>query len=130
MEDTKIMSQIPTVKKLEAGEQSDVQSGKPEVAEPLPYPEQQWEKVKTKLLALEEEAKKSAGQPDCNPFLWINKNIAPLRVVLTTNPNDKDALAKLAALKVPAKPNAGGVIKIPEAKQVEKLVEKPVVGAK
>ena len=52
------------------------------------------------LDALEAEAKKQTGSPSFNPFLWIKKNITPLRAAIKAN--EPDVAARVAALKVPA----------------------------
>ena len=55
------------------------------------------------LDSLEAKAKESAGKPGCNPFLWINAHIAPLRAKVAKEQTEATANA-VNALKVPEKP--------------------------
>jgi len=56
-----------------------------------------------RLDELETEALKSAGKTGCNPYLWVNSNIAPLRAKVAKEQTESTANA-VNALKVPEKP--------------------------
>lgn len=89
---------------------------------------QQKKEAEAKLVSLGEQAMKSAGQPGCNPFLWLKENVTPLANAFRLDPT-KEVYTKIMALVVPTTPNIE-TPKIPEAKQVEKLVVPPTVEGK
>lgn len=53
-----------------------------------------------------EKALEHVGEKGCNPFLWVNENVTPIRQWLVNDRNKSQAIAAALALKVPEKPNS------------------------